>query len=278
MTWRQEWEEPQKRRLGFGGDGVAPLTRALVIGAIVVTTASILHLKGWFPISPSRWLGVRLGNAPWVFPFLTYVLPHDPTDLLHIIINMFVLWFLGRELETRLGRGRYATLFFGAALVGAIAHLVVVAATESDVPLIGASGGIFGLIFFVARETPNRPFYFYVFPIPARLLAILLLVLEIHPVLLHGVQDNVAHLCHLGGAAFGFWWCRHSFDAFRLWPRWRGVSVGQPPPPKVRSSEADDAEMDRLLAKIHAQGLGSLSSGERRFLQQRSEALRDGRR
>ncbi len=64
--------------------------------------------------------------------------------LLHIASNAFSLWFVGRPLETLLGRVPFITLYFVSMLGGSAANLVF---TGLDaVPVVGASGAIFGLI------------------------------------------------------------------------------------------------------------------------------------
>ncbi len=286
MAYRREWDEDDGAPNGPSGPGwratlaAAPISSALLLGAVAVTLVSMLTAasgasgRDW----PAWWLGLRLGNAPFVIPFFTYVLPHDPRELMHLVLNMLVLWFLGRELEQRLGRGPYLTLFFGAALVGALAHLIVSAQLGSSGPLIGASGGLFGLIFFIARETPDRPFLFYFFRVPAKVLAWLLVAFSLHPLLLEGFGGGVAHLCHLGGAAFGFFWCRHRVDALSWWGALREQRASSRAEATARTEAAGDAEMDRLLAKIHADGMQSLTERERRFLRARSESLKGGPR
>ncbi len=64
--------------------------------------------------------------------------------LLHIAGNAFSLWFVGRPLETALGRVPFVALYFISMLGGSVANL---AFTGLDaVPVVGASGAIFGLI------------------------------------------------------------------------------------------------------------------------------------
>jgi membrane associated rhomboid family serine protease len=281
MAWRNEWEEGREEPRGPGWRAtlaVAPVTGVLFVGSVVATLLAIFGSNGVLPFRISDWLGLSLDHAPWVFPFFTYVLPHDAAQPMHLIFNMLVLWFFGRELEQRLGRGPFATLFFGAALTGAIAHLCLSAAMGDVANLIGASGGLFGLIFFLARESPDRQILFYFFRLPMKVVAVLLVVLDVHPLLLGDFADGVAHLCHLGGALFGFLWFRHRFDAFSWWPALRAARQSGRARAAADRERGDDAEMDRLLAKIHAVGLPRLTDRERRFLQERSDSLKGGRR
>jgi len=285
MTWRPEWDDASRRRFGFGGGGRsmfagAPLTVTLMLACIAVTVLAAISVN-WFGLreDPLRWLALSLDNAAFVYPFFTYVLPHSTYHPLHIVLNMYVLWFLGRELEARLGRARFATLFFGAAVFGALAHLVVSLVIRiRPGSLMGASGGIFALIFFIARETPGRPFFFYFVAVPARVLAILLVALESWPIIFGQASDGVAHACHLAGALFGWVYQRHPFDAFGRVGRVRDALRERAAERTERRAEEDDAEMDRLLRKIHDEGMPSLTASERRFLDERSRSLRGGRR
>jgi membrane associated rhomboid family serine protease len=283
MTWRPEWEEPQRRGFGFGrGPGGWGVARTLVVLCVVVTLTNMVLAaqtaeQGSVTLGP--WLGLTLRNAIWVFPWFTYVFVHDASDVSHVLFNGVLLWFLGIELEQRLGRGRFLTLFFGASLIGAVALEVAQAATGGNEAsaLIGASGGIFGLLFYIARETPDRPFVFWIVPVPAKVLAGLFVIRELFPLIKSGLDgDGVAHLCHLGGAAFGLFYFRRQFNAFdgfaSLASNWRAHAQEQR---RVRA-EGDDAEMDRLLRKIHDSGMGSLDARERAFLDERSRRMRDG--
>jgi membrane associated rhomboid family serine protease len=62
-------------------------------------------------------------------------------NLIHIALNMYVLWWLGRELEPSLGHVRFAVLYFASMLCGAFGALLL----SADANTVGASGAIFGL-------------------------------------------------------------------------------------------------------------------------------------
>src|SRR5688500_9997843 len=63
---------------------------------------------------------------------------------LHICRSLVYLWFLGRLLEAGLGAARFAAVYFAAGGVAALTH--VLAAPDSTVPAVGASGAIAGLV------------------------------------------------------------------------------------------------------------------------------------
>jgi membrane associated rhomboid family serine protease len=62
--------------------------------------------------------------------------------LLHLGLNMFVLWILGRLLEPAIGTPRFLGIYFVSLLAGSFGALVV----DPNVPTVGASGAIYGLM------------------------------------------------------------------------------------------------------------------------------------
>lgn len=62
---------------------------------------------------------------------------------LHIALNMYALWVLGRDLELVLGRARFVALY-GLSLLGGSAAVMLF--SNPDTPVAGASGAIFGLM------------------------------------------------------------------------------------------------------------------------------------
>jgi membrane associated rhomboid family serine protease len=67
---------------------------------------------------------------------------HDPTNPLHILFNMYILYWVGTMLEPMLGHVRFGALYFASLLAGAFGALV--AAPHSLT--VGASGAVFGLM------------------------------------------------------------------------------------------------------------------------------------
>jgi membrane associated rhomboid family serine protease len=72
--------------------------------------------------------------------------------LLHILFNMYLLWILGNMLESSLGSGRFAALYFTALLWGSFGALLL----TPDAFTVGASGAVFGLMGAAAVELRSR--------------------------------------------------------------------------------------------------------------------------
>jgi membrane associated rhomboid family serine protease len=73
-------------------------------------------------------------------------------DILHILSNMYVLYWVGRLLEPAIGRARFAAIYFTGLLAGSLGVLIVSPLNASA----GASGAIFGLLGAAFTEAQRR--------------------------------------------------------------------------------------------------------------------------
>ena len=149
---------------------------------------------------------VALGPVPglrlWQ-PF-TYIFLHG--GLFHLLINMLFLWMFGRELELVWGKRRFLNFFFicgvGAGIIEILAKVIPMAwgYRPSDIPTIGASGAIFGILMANAILFPDRRIWLIPLPveIPMRPYVAVMAAIEFFGTLGAG-GDSVAHVCHLGG-------------------------------------------------------------------------------
>ena len=92
--------------------------------------------------SDPRW-AVTHGLDPRDYlPFLSMAFLHG--GWLHLIVNMWTLWLLGRAVETRMGSLRFGLLYVLSALLASFAHSYVHA--DSGIPTLGASGAVAGVV------------------------------------------------------------------------------------------------------------------------------------
>lgn len=77
---------------------------------------------------------------------------------------------------------------------------------KTNIPMIGASGAIFGILLAFGMLFPNTELYLMFIPIPikAKYFVMGYGVLEIFLGLQNNASDNVAHFAHLGGMLFGY--------------------------------------------------------------------------
>lgn len=131
---------------------------------------------------------------------------------LHLAGNMLFLYIFGDNVEHRMGPWRYLLGYLGAGVAATLFFALFV--PESQVPLIGASGAISGILGFYFIWFPRNQVkvFVFLFPIvmthvliPARLvLGFYLLVDNLLPFLLTGSEGGgVAHGAHIGGFLAG---------------------------------------------------------------------------
>lgn len=175
-----------------------PVTRVIVLINVVVFLLQHvpgLQLDATFALWP---LGTQF--EPW--QLLTYAFLHG--SLAHIFFNMFALYMFGAALESFWGPRRFLLFYVVSVLAAAATQLAVQWLSQSGEPVIGASGGIFGLLLAFAWYFPRQRILllFPPIPMPAWLFVTLYGALEL--VLgVSGAQSSVAHFAHLGGMLGG---------------------------------------------------------------------------
>ncbi len=145
--------------------------------------------------------------APQVLDLFTAMFLHG--GLLHLGGNMLFLWIFGDNVEHRLGRVRFLAAYLGTGVAATLFHTLF--ASQSLLPLLGASGAISGVLGFYFIWFPrNRvrvfvmlfPFFMRVIHAPARwVLGFYLIVDNVLPFLgSFGTRGGgVAYGAHLGG-------------------------------------------------------------------------------
>jgi membrane associated rhomboid family serine protease len=277
MAWHNTWNDAPPRR-GFFEDrgGAFPpgvkLILILTVGVFLlqlsipglteagsVSVADLVHLEVW-----------RL---------VTYMFLHGSID--HILINMFMFWMLGAVLERQMGARNFLYLYFAAGVAGGLCeagfNLAMFYQSGQQVfltiPAVGASAGVMGILMAFAVLNPRAKFLlFFLVPVEAWWVALGYAALETWPIVNDlflnpsGVwTDNVAHAAHFGGMVVGFGWIRFGHRLSHLVrpqvERSQAPFVERPP-------DEEEAELDRILDKIHNEGLDSLTLRERMFLQE----------
>ena len=157
--------------------------------------------------------------------------------LLHIFVNMFSLYSIGPALENHMGMKKFALLYVVSFLSSAIA--VILLQTDTNIPTVGASGGLTGLLGAIAILAPNSRLMFFIFPVKARTLAFGLAAVSF----LLGIGDSVSmisHWGHLGGLIGGlaFTYLVYKNPMFRLRTK------------KKKSSHTEDSEVRQVREKV----------------------------
>ena len=204
---------------------------------------------------------------PWTV--VTYMFLHG--GWMHILFNMIVLFFFGPRVEQRLGSNRFITLYFVAGISGALVSFFL----APGAAIIGASAAVFGVETAFAKYWPRELIYIWgVLPIQAIWLIALTVAYSIWSGM-NGSTSGVADFAHLGGIAGGFlylWWADRHYGARKFRARAVGPKVPlgrvlewkKVDPTAIHELNRD--EVNRILDKISAQGVDSLTAEERTFL------------
>jgi membrane associated rhomboid family serine protease len=194
-----------------------PVTRAIIIANVVVFLLQQVapqFFTGLFALWPINERDSLF--EPW--QVITYAFLHE--GFAHIFFNMFALFMFGRALEQLFGSRRYTIYYFVCVLTAALTELMVQNATQGGGPVVGASGGIFGLLLAFAWYFPRQKLILIPIPIPmpawlfVTLYGVLELVLGVS-----GREAGVAHFAHLGGMLGGalsilYWRMRGRFSGY----------------------------------------------------------------
>ena len=203
-------------------------------------------------------------------PF-TYLFFHG--GIWHLLINMFVLWMFGSELERIWGKGHFLKFYFvtgvGAGLVTMIFGL------NSMTPIVGASGAVYGVLLAYGLTYPNRTVYLYgIIPIKS-----LWFVIGIGVIAFMSSFDNVSqisHLTHLSGMMIGYLMLKRPVRFNDLWFTIRKRTLEykiKHEEKKVTQHQAIEREIDRILDKINREGFDSLTEEEHDRLYKGSQSL-----
>jgi membrane associated rhomboid family serine protease len=287
---------------GFGGSAMTPWVKRLLIANTALYVVVLLGrfvmpgdlVRDWFAFQPADFL-----TRPWTV--VTYAFFH--AGVLHLLGNMLMLFFFGPPLEDRWGSRGFIKVYLIAAAGGAL-FSVIFAFLDPASYIVGASGATLGLMLAFALIWPEMEvLVFGIFPVKVKWLVGALIFINL-AMALEGSGGQVAVLAHLGGMAATFLYLRSPWapPAWGEVPRkarkpqqrrsgvalvpWSGkkeqataaqaatATQARPAARKGRSERELLDDVDRILDKISAQGLGSLTEEERKRLDEVSRRYR----
>jgi len=296
---------------GPGFFSTAPVCKWLIIINVAIFLAE--QLKILDPSLIDTWFAA---NADAIFKqgriwqLLTATFLH--ADVRHLLGNMLILWFAGREMEAVYGRRDFLALYLSAAvfttLVWAGIHVVPSNdVTHSIAMMKGASGAILTVVVLCALIYPHKEVVLFgVIPMEMWLLVSVYVGYDVF--MLFSGGSPIALESHLSGVAYGFLykhfdlrWSHLPWNRARR-PKLRIVTGGEPretakprpasnskpswapnsasvakPAVAVIAEEQLDARLDEVLAKIARQGREGLTEEENKILQEASRRARNRR-
>lgn len=273
------------------------VVRLLAINAVVLLLQETLltspAITEWLRFDPDTAF-----TRPWTF--FTYMALHG--GLFHLLANSLGLFVFGPAVERRLGSGAFL-LYYLYCGVGAAVLSLLVAAMVPIAPFIGASGAVLGVALAYAKFFPDAELLLFPIPVPikAKWLVVLFAVMAIVGAMGAG-SGSIAHVAHLGGLLFGWLFfvvqrTARGSDAPNFPPMRPRVTVpagrrepaarrdatvtevtqgaAKPTPRIPDPGELEAAEIDRVLDKISATGIASLTSEEKAFLDKVAKRRKD---
>ena len=220
-----------------------------------------------FGIVPSKTFGELMLWQPF-----TYLFFHG--GIWHVLINMFVLWMFGSELEKYWGKKEFLRFFFITGIGSGL--ITILFSLSSTNPVVGASGAIYGVLLAYGLMFPNRLVYLYfLIPIKVKYLVILIGAIAFFSSLNPG-NSNISHLTHLSGMVIGFIYLRSSinWNTINHFVIHRKDEIKRHYEDKKNEQrEALKLQVDAILDKINDVGYDNLSESEREFLFKASKKL-----
>src|SRR3954471_16519032 len=194
----------------------------------------------------------------------------------HLLGNMFLLYLLGRDVESIIGQRQFLFLYLTGTAAGELGHLFLMPASSS---LLAASGGPAAVLVAYAAILPElelTSMIFFLLPIRLKAkhlaygafaLSILLIIFD--------RSATVAHSSFLGGCVAG-WFYAHLLGFGRPSILQRALHQRRAADERYRAMTADQfiaEEVDPLLDKISREGIASLTRSERRVLAKAREKI-----
>ena len=231
---------------------------------------SQIDLAGIFGLSPNTvW--------PMIWQPITYMFIHG--DLFHVLINMFVLWMFGSEMESIWGRAQFLRYYFLTGVGSGLVWLLFNAGQSYSV-LIGASGAIYGILIAYGMMFPNRTVYLY-FMIPIKVKWFVVFLGAVAFLSSFNNNTNISHLTHLSGMVIGFVYLRYywhwkdfRFSVHKQIEEFRSSISSKRDKKKIEMQN----EVDQLLDKINETGYDNLTEEEKDLLYRASKDFSQGRK
>jgi len=251
--------------------------RTLVLVNVVVYLLQSLSGKEdvffrLFGLVPSSFLSELMIWQPF-----TYMFFHAPfyssVGISHILLNMLGLWVFGRELEQAWGKNNFLKYYFVTGIgSGLVTFLFQI---NSDSPVIGASGAVYGVLLAYGLSYPNRMLYIWgIIPVKSLWLVIIMGAIAFFGLL--GNADGISHVTHISGMVIGYFMLNKKWRWRELLFKIRKKTIEfqvQRHEEKVAKKIMLKKDIDLILDKIQKEGFTSLTSKEKNKLYDASKNM-----
>ncbi|EEF61510.1 Rhomboid family protein [Pedosphaera parvula Ellin514] len=224
----------------------------------------------------------------FIWQLLTFQFLHQ--GFFHILGNMLTLYFFGHAVEEALGKTSFLKLYLLSGVLGGLLQMggAVVWPSHLDVPIVGASAGVYGLIAAYATLFSDRSINLLFPPIELKVRTLVWIAMGFSIIGIIVPFWKMAHCAHLGGILTGMFYIRWITQVQKplvVWQPFRPkmrrrelvkVRSDKPKtwiqpknvePEELPSAEFISKEVDPILDKISAHGIQSLTERERQILE-----------
>jgi membrane associated rhomboid family serine protease len=226
-------------------------------------------LGHWLALTGS---GIAEGNY---WQFLSFLALHDCPLPLHLLGNMMVLYFAGREVEPIIGSRHLLGIYLCSNLLGGVAHWLAM----PEVALVGVTAGVCALLGAYATILPELEITWHLFfVIPLRLRAKHLglgLVLVTAGLWATYTAPELGPVGMLTGTLFGWIYAKQlgfgnplAIQRYIFEKRQRAARLD-----RMTAEQFISAEIDPILDKVSREGMHSLSRTERKILEKGREKI-----
>lgn len=251
------------------------------VRALIIVNVGVFVLIHIFPQFEWLWrfslVPKLVSSRLMLWQFVTYMFLH--VGLWHLVVNMLMLWFFGPAIEEYWGRRQFIFYYFFTGIGAGLCSFLV--SFNSSIPVIGASGAIFGILVAYAIMFPETVILlFFIFPMKIRHAVLVLAAINLLGAI-SSSSGGIAYFAHLGGGFFGYLYFKNEWIRLRLsafsFSNLKSYRKRKQNENKKAREEDIDKEVDRILDKISKQGLDSLSPREQKLLKRKSSSDKSGR-
>jgi flagellar motor component MotA len=186
---------------------------------------------------------------------------------------MFVLWMFGSELERLWGKNRFIKFYFFTGIGAGIVTMIF--SYNSTIPIVGASGAVYGILLAYGFIYPNRKVYLYGI-IPIKSIWFVIAVGFLAFISSINNNSNISHLTHLSGMVVAYLILKNPFQLKTIWfsIQKKFIETKLKKETKERSKQKKiELDLNFILDKINREGYVSLTDEEQDQLYKSSKAL-----